>query len=71
MEENGNADSNRSTQYIRSNNMGNTIDNKQRHTKEEDPMNPDYTNPPIGKERQHYTSENSGSDDSETMPPGA
>ncbi len=51
MEENGNSGNN-STQYIRSGNMGNTIDNKQRNTKVEDAMNPDYTNPPLGNKGQ-------------------
>jgi hypothetical protein len=45
-------DHSHSTQYIKSNNRGNTIDNTQRTTKEEDPLNPSYTNPPLGKKEQ-------------------
>ncbi len=39
--------SSNSTQYIKSNNRGNTFDNTQRTTKEEDALNPSYTNPPL------------------------
>ncbi len=71
MEENNQVNNNNSTQYIRSGNMGNTIDNKQRHSKEEDAMNPSYTNPPIGNKDQESTSNGGDSANSKEDSPSS
>jgi hypothetical protein len=65
MEEKNHADGNNPAQYIRSNNMDNTIDNKQRNTKEEDPLNPDYTNPPLGNKEKQFVANNSDASNNE------
>jgi hypothetical protein len=48
MDENNQSGNSHATQYIKSNNRGNTYDNAQRTTKEEDALNPSYSNPPLG-----------------------
>jgi hypothetical protein len=50
MAANENNGGNGSTQYIKSDNMSRTDDNRLRNTKREDPMNQSHTNMPGGTE---------------------
>ena len=64
MEDKAQNNGNNSTQYIRSNNRGNTFDNMERNGKTEDALNPDYTNPPLGNNEQESASNEEDAEES-------